>query len=210
MSDDGAGCDVFREDVFSGCEGNDQEGEAVNMDRQLRAMLESCYEAMEGSDEANRYSELHGIDSLAILTVYDDETASLVASHLERRVRHKTVIEIGGGFGLLAMHLSEYAKHIYVVEANPVWTSVYVAFLHRHKPPNVTFIFGSAEELAGRVKGDLAIFCTHSDASGMREAGLMLAPECIDVYGEILESMAAPDSSLIFETMCEMRKGATA
>jgi predicted RNA methylase len=152
-------------------------------------VLEMLYPVLDGNEEAMRYSERHGIRSLAILTITSDEKAALVAEHLADRIRGKVVIEIGGGIGLLAFHLSQYAERVLVFEANPMWTSVYVAFLHSRKPKNVTFMFGAADEFAGQVRGDVALFCTHSDASGMRETGLMFAPEVIDVYGEIIKTM---------------------
>lgn len=154
----------------------------------LEHALNAVYEMMDGSEMAVDYSDRHGIGSLAILTVTNNEKAELVAGHLAERVRGKVVVEIGGGIGLLAFHLAEYAERVFVIEANPCWPSVYVAFLHLKKPKNVTFIFSAADEMDGHLFADVAIFCTHSDADGMRKAGLMLAPEVIDVYGEVIES----------------------
>lgn len=159
------------------------------IDQDIRNVLERFYSEMDGSEEVMRYSRRHGIDSLAVLTMYDDERASLVARHLADRVRGKVVVEIGGAFGLLALHLSDFAKRIFVIEANPVWTSVYVAFLHRHKPKNVTFIFGSADEVKDHIRGDIGIFCTHSDARGMMRMAQLFAPEVVDVYGDLLDGM---------------------
>lgn len=152
-------------------------------------ILEAVYPALDGNEEAMRYSDRHGIGSMAILTITSDEKAALVAEHLADRIRGKTVIEIGGGIGLLAFHLAQYAERVIVFEANPVWTSVYVSFLHYRKPKNVTFIFAAAEELAGQFRGDVAMFCTHSDAAGMKRTALLFAPEAIDVYGEIVALM---------------------
>lgn len=144
------------------------------------------------ADLVTAYDERHGIESAAVLTIYDDETAALVASHLADRVRGKVVVEIGAGLGLLALHLSEYAAKVIAIEANPMWTSCWVAFLHSKKPKNVTWIFGAADEVAGMVRGDVALFCTHSDCDGMARTAELFAPEVIDVYGEIVphEQMA--------------------
>lgn len=139
------------------------------------------------ADIVTGYSERHGIKSAAILTLYDDEKAALVADYLADLVRGKVVIEIGAGLGLLALHLSEYAAKVIAIEADPMWTSCWVAFLHHKKPKNVTWIFGAADEVAGMVKGDVALFCTHSDSDGMAQTAGLFAPEVIDVYGEILE-----------------------
>jgi hypothetical protein len=132
------------------------------------------------------YDERHGINSAAILTLTDDEKAALVASHLAERVRGKTVVELGGGIGLLALHLSPVAKRVIVIEANPVWTEVFVALLYRMKPKNVTWVFGVADEVATMVRGDVALYCTHSDHDGMRAVASRLAPEVIDVYPDLL------------------------
>ena len=45
----------------------------------LKEMLERVYEAYEGSDVLMDYSGRHGIQSAGVLTVYDDESAALVA-----------------------------------------------------------------------------------------------------------------------------------
>lgn len=149
------------------------------------SVLDAARVAMDDNPVVESYYRRHGIESAAILTVMDDETAGDVAAHLADRIRSKVVIEIGGGIGLLAFHMAMYARRVIVIEANPVWTSVYVMFLHARKPANVTFIFGTAAEVADQIRGDVAIFCTHSDASGMRDLARWFADEVIDVYGEL-------------------------
>ena len=160
----------------------------------LDQMLEMAYESLEGSSTMADYSERHGIESAAILTVYDDERAALVAEHLRDRITGKTVIEIGGGIGILAFHLAQIAKRVILFEANPAWSWVFVGALLSRKPKNVTYIFGAAEELAGELHGDIALFCTHSAVGMMRAVGELFAPEVIDVYGEIIS--AIPDLAL--------------
>lgn len=153
---------------------------------EFKELLDAAYSAMDGSEVIEDYFRRHGIESRCILTIFDDERADLVAWYLSERVAGKTVVEIGGGLGLLAFCLADFAERVYVIEASPVWTSIYVQFLHARKPKNVTFIFGSAEEVAGQIRGDIALFCTHSDCEGMRQVASQFAPEVIDVYGEIL------------------------
>lgn len=157
----------------------------------LNGILNKVYESMQGSEVAMDYDQRHGVDSLSILTVTNDERADLIASHLEERISGKVVVEIGGGIGLLAFHLSQYAKRVFVIEANPAWSHVYVAFLYATKPKNVTFIFGAADEVADQIRGDVALFCTHSDSRGMGRVASRFAPEVIDVYGEIVGGMDA-------------------
>ena len=154
----------------------------------LKKELWHLYEALDGSDVAERYAERHGIKSASILTVYNDETADLIARYLAPRIEGKTVVEIGGGIGLLAFHMATYAKRVYCIEADPGWATSFVAALYAHKPVNVSYLFGTAQEFMGQIRGDVALFCTHSDAEGMKSLGLAFAPESIDVYGEIVAS----------------------
>lgn len=149
-------------------------------------MLNEAYEAMEGSEISMEYSARHGIKSAAVLTVTDDETAALIAERLAPRIEGKTVVEIGGGIGLLALHMGFYAKRVYCIEANPVWTSAFLATLFAAKLKNVSFLFGAADEFAGCIRGDIALFCTHSGVDAMRATAAGFAPVVVDVYGEMI------------------------
>lgn len=157
----------------------------------LDSMLDEVYNTMKGSRAAQAYSERHNINSAAVLTVIDDEHASLIAEHLRPRIEGKTVVEVGGGIGLLALHLGHVAKRVYCIEANPMWSWIFAGVLLQQKPKNVSFLFGAADEFLGAIKGDVALFCTHSDVSGMKLVSRQFAPTVIDVYGEIIA--LAPD-----------------
>lgn len=155
---------------------------------ELSALMEEVYATMEGSDAAQAYSERHNINSAAVLTVLDDNHALLIAEHLRPRIEGKTVVEIGGGIGLLAMHLGHVAKRVYCIEANPMWSWIFAGVLLQQKPKNVSFLFGAADEFIGMLRADVALFCTHSDAQGMGLVAAQFAPVTIDVYGEIIAS----------------------
>lgn len=150
--------------------------------------LSAMYEIMDGSEEAEQYSERHGIKSQAILTVYSDEVAALIASSLAPRIEGRVVVEIGGGVGLLAMHLAQYAKRVYCIEANPMWSWVFATLLLKSKPKNLSYLFGAADEFEGRIKGHVALFCTHSGVEDMKRVGARFADTVIDVHGEIIAS----------------------
>lgn len=152
----------------------------------LGNLLDQVYEAYEGSELLEAYMCRHGINSMAILTVTTDETADLIARRLAPRIEGRTIIEVGGGIGLLALHMAQYAKRVYCIEADPNWSWTFAAVLLARKPKNVSYLFGSAEEFYGAIRGDVALFCTHSDAKGMRKVGEHFAREVIDVYGEIV------------------------
>lgn len=156
-------------------------------------MLNDILHTMEDSELAEAFALRHGIESAMTLTVTTEDTADDIAAFLADRVRGKTVVEIGGGIGLLAMHVGLIAKRVFVIEASPAWATVYVENLHRFKPKNVTFIFGSAEEMAGIIKADVAFFCTHSAADQMADLARLFAPVVIDVYGEVLAEMEKRD-----------------
>jgi hypothetical protein len=153
----------------------------------LERMLTQVYESMEGSEMAMEYSDRHGVESAAVLTVYDDETAHLIASYMAPHIEGKTIVEIGGGIGLLAFHLGVYAKRVYCIEANPAWTWTFVGCLYTGKPKNVSYLFGAADEFAGAIKADVALYCTHSGKASMDAAGKLFAPKVIDVYGELIK-----------------------
>lgn len=155
---------------------------------EISEMLGAVYNEMEGSEVSERYSERHGIASAAVLTVYDDEAADLVANYLGPRIAGKTVIEIGGGIGLLALHMGMIAKRVYCIEANPMWSMIFANVLLEQKPKNVSFLFGSADEFLGNFRADVAVICTHSGVQNMKLAASQFAPEVIDVYGELIGS----------------------
>lgn len=152
----------------------------------MKEMLEHVYEAMDGNTGMNAYSYRHGIESAAILTVYDDETAHAITQLLAPRIAGKTVVEIGGGIGLLAFHLGRVARRVWCIEANPMWSWTFAEVLLKRKPKNVSFLFGSADEFAGVITADVALYCTHSDVNGMADVARQFAPLVIDVYGEMI------------------------
>lgn len=153
---------------------------------QIGGMLNEVYEEMEGSELSLDYSKRHNINAAAILTVADDETAGSMAEYLAPRIAGKTVIEIGGGIGLLALHMGSYAKRVYCIEANPMWSWTFAQVLLEKKPKNVSFLFGAADEFLGTIKGDVAIYLTHSDVKGIGLVAAQFAPVVIDVYSEMI------------------------
>ena len=153
---------------------------------QIDELLDAVYSAYEGSGMMADYSERHGIASAAVLTVLDDDHASLIAEHLRQRIEGKTVVEIGGGIGLLALHMGTVAKRVHCIEANPMWSWIFAGLLLEKKPKNVSFLFGAADEFLGAIRGDVAIYCSHSDVTGIGLVAAQFAPEVIDVYGELI------------------------
>ena len=156
-------------------------------DMSIDQMLGAIYSAIDGSEASESYSCRHGIQSQAVLTITRDEDAHLIAEHLAPRIEGKTVVEIGGGIGLLALHMGLVAKRVYCIEANPMWSWTFAGTLLHQKPRNVSFLFGAADEFIGAVKGDIAVYCTHSDVKGIGLVAAQFAPVVIDVYGEVIK-----------------------
>ncbi|NEV75623.1 hypothetical protein DYI24_00835 [Rhodopseudomonas sp. BR0C11] len=152
--------------------------------------LDRIYSTIAGHQAADSYFERHGIAAAPILTVTDDETADAIAEYLRPRIEGKTVVEIGGGLGLLSLHMGLIAKRVFCIEANPIWSVLFTEVLFRTKPRNVSYLFGTADEFVGSIRGDVAVICTHSDVTGMSLVAAQFAPAVIDVYGEIIRSAA--------------------
>lgn len=159
---------------------------------ELPALMKRASYLLDDNEQLAAYTVRHDIQSAAVLTVCDDELAAGIARIVAPRIAGKVVVEIGGGIGLLACHLAVYAKRVFCIEANPLWSSVFVAMLFQQKPKNLSYMFGAASEFAGQINADVALFCTHSGVDSMREAGAMFAPQVVDVYGEMIA--AAPES----------------
>lgn len=153
---------------------------------ELGELLDEIYNQMEGSDASLEFSERHNIRSAAVLTMTDDETAGLMAEYLAPQIEGKVVVEIGGGIGLLALHMGHIAKRVYCIEANPMWSIAFAHLLLARKPKNVSFLFGAADEFVGTIKGDVAVYLTHSNVKGMGLVAAQFAPIVVDVYSEMI------------------------
>lgn len=140
------------------------------------------------SDAGQAYSLRNDVRSAARLTITDEETVALVAEYLAPQISGKTVVEVGCGIGLLALHMSTIAKRVFCIEANPLWSSTFVELLLERKPRNLSYLFGSASEFVGSISGDVAVFCSHSGVEALVQLGRQFAPNVIDVYGQLVES----------------------
>jgi len=152
----------------------------------MKELFDRAGDAMAGSAPMQDYADRHGVVALPMLTIIDDEMADLVAESLRPQIEGRTVVEIGGGIGLLALHMGFRARRVYCIEANPLWAASFLSALMAVKPKNVSFLFGAADEFAGQITADVAVFCTHSGVENMRAAASLFAPTVIDVYGEMI------------------------
>lgn len=142
--------------------------------------------AEEGLAALEAFAKRHGVHAAPNLTVVDDEVAGLITDRLRPRIAGRTVVEIGGGVGLLSIHMAMVAKRVYCIEANPMWSFAFAELLLKRKPKNLSFLFGAAEEFVGIIRGDVAIVCTHSGLSSMMSTARQFATVAVDFYGELI------------------------
>lgn len=152
----------------------------------MKDILGQVARVMHWSETANAYAARHGIDAAPHLTVVDDEIAAAVAEILESRIRGKVVVDVGGGIGLLGLHVAASARRVFVVEANPVWAASWIDLFHERKPKNLSYLFGAASEFIDYIEADVAIVATHSDVRAMMATASQFAPVAIDIYGELI------------------------
>jgi hypothetical protein len=90
--------------------------------------------------------------------------------------------------GFLAIEMARHASSVVAIESDPGWSWVFTQTLYRKKPPNLTWIFGTAESVADMVRGDVAIICTRSGHRAMRAVAERMAPRVHFVLGEPVAS----------------------
>jgi protein-L-isoaspartate O-methyltransferase len=145
-------------------------------------LIDVVYENMEGAEDLMRYHDEHGTPSMQILTQFSPKTAIGAVKLLTPLIKNKKVIELGGGVGFLAIEMAKIAKSVIAIEADPAWSWVFTRSLYKHKPKNLTWIFGSAETVSDYIKGDIVIVATNSGIPEMREMAKKLAPESFFLY----------------------------
>jgi len=167
--------------------------------------IEKIYEAYDGSVAVDEYHERHNVNSLLILTVGSYYAAQAEVQKLLPRIEGKTVIEIGAGVGMLAIQIARYAKYVWAIEADPGWSWVFTEFLYEIKPPNLTWIFGRAQDLIGSLHADVAVVYTRSDLKGMGAIAHQMAPELIRgplvEFDERYGQMMTPDQLTVAQEL---------
>jgi len=81
----------------------------------FRHMVSETYEITAMSEAYSAFAERHNIHSAPKLTVIGDEMAELVCQHLAPRIAGRTVVEIGGGIGLLSLAMASVAKRVFCI-----------------------------------------------------------------------------------------------
>ena len=150
--------------------------------RSLKEEINMVYESLEGNEDVENFMRRHNISSLGILTICEPEKATRAVKMFGNSLKNKVVVEIGAGVGLAAIEIAKVAKHVYAIEAAPAWSWLFTKHLYQNKPTNLTWIFGNAEDMIGKIKADTAIIFTHSDTYNLRKLGLSFAPKSILAY----------------------------
>ena len=152
--------------------------------------IDLVYDALEGFEDLMRYHQRHGTPSLLILTQYSPDIAKEAVRLMDAELRGKDVIEIGAGVGFLALEMARVAKSVVAIEVDPAWSWVFTKSLYRHKPLNLTWVFGDARQVSKWVRGDVAVVMTNSGINEMKDIALSMAPVVImplqDERGHVL------------------------
>lgn len=146
---------------------------------QVAEEVERIYNELDGDELVWLYDQKVGVVAQKVLTVYTPQQAIQYLAPLRLKLQGKTVIEIGAGIGWLSIMAARYCKEVFAFEADPAWSWVFARKLYTIKPPNLTWIFGNAESLVGKLHGDIALVWTRSDTDGMLAIARQFAPEVI-------------------------------
>lgn len=111
----------------------------------IASMFSEIRRTLEQTKPYAAYAERHNIRSAATLTVTDAEIAASIAELLAPRIAGKTIVEIGGGIGLLSLYMGTIARRVYCIEANPMWAMVFTEVMIGLKQKHVSYIFGAAD-----------------------------------------------------------------
>ncbi len=149
---------------------------------ELSACIDAIYKDLEGYNAAEEFHKRYMTPSLGTITVADTKKVVDIITPFIMRIHNKVVVEIGAGVGLLACGMAKVAKQVYAIESDPAWSWAFTKILYGIKPPNCTFIFGTAESMVGLIKADVAIIVTRSGHLEMKQVARLLAKEVIDVY----------------------------
>lgn len=145
----------------------------------LSDVIDLVYDVMDGDEDLMRYHAEHGTPSLLILTQFNQECAAETVKVMADDIRDKRVIEIGAGIGFLAIEMAKIAKSVFAIEVDPAWSWTFTHSLYRHKPKNLTWVFGTAESVADWLNGDVAVICTRSGVEQMRDIAYRMAPKVL-------------------------------
>lgn len=151
-------------------------------DLEIGACINAIYEDLDGYAAAEKFHAKHMTPSCEVITISDRQQVKNILSQIKKDIEGKIIVEIGAGVGLLALGMATIAKEVYAIESDPAWSWAFTKILYGIKQPNLTFIFGKAETMIGKLKVDVAIIVTRSGHAELQSIGRQLANKVIDVY----------------------------
>lgn len=145
---------------------------------------------IESRDLFEYYVE-HGIEACDHPIVKNLEIAAAMTDRISERIKNKTVVEIGGGTGLLSICMSMVAKQVVCIEADYMHANSFMS-VKNMRPKNLSYIFGNAEDFADSVRSagnlfDVAVFVSNSGVPSMKKVGARLSSTVIDIIGEMVK-----------------------
>lgn len=144
--------------------------------------INAIYQDMEGLKSAEEFHTKHMTPSCGVITVFQKKRVMDIMDKISTDIYGKTIIEVGAGVGLLAIAMATISKRVYAIESDPAWSWAFTKILYEIKPPNLTFIFGKAENMVGILKADVAVLVTRSGHIEMQNVARQIADKVIDVY----------------------------
>jgi hypothetical protein len=146
--------------------------------------LNAIYQDIEGLKSAEEFHAKHMTPSCGVITVFQKKRVMDIMNIISSSIYGKTVVETGAGVGLLAIAMATISEKVYAIESDPAWSWAFTKIMYEIKPPNLTFIFGKAENMVGILKADVAVIVTRSGHKEMQNVARQLADKVIDVYQE--------------------------
>ncbi len=136
--------------------------------------VQSC--TLEAPDQVE-YDKRIGLRSKKFLTIIRPSDAVWIVKRVAAAIAGKVVVEVGAGVGVMATALAAHAKHVFAIEADPMWSWTFARHMYQTKPANLTYILDNAENLLGVLKADVAICVTGSDEVNLRRICEGFAPQ---------------------------------
>ncbi len=143
----------------------------------MKMDVSGIYMQLEGKEFVEEYHVRHKVKSALILRNYNTKKAMESVKNIVSSIMGKTVVEIGAGVGYLAIEMAKYAKRVFAIEADPAWSWYFTEYLYKNKPKNLTWVFGSADEIP--IIADVAIICSCSGIKDMKKKAYKMAKKVL-------------------------------
>jgi protein-L-isoaspartate O-methyltransferase len=123
--------------------------------------------------ERRRYEARIGVRTSHIATIVRPENTRWMMDRMRERIADKVVVEIGAGLGVLAVEMAKTARRVFAIDSDPEFSASFAASLYQSRPPTLTYIFDSAENVIASglhhaMRADLAVVVTGSNEGGLR------------------------------------------